>query len=1045
MRKKLGNSVLALLLYPFFALPVGGAASSDIPRWTVPTPVAEVNRDGTEEWSPFLSYDGLTLYFCRVRDPNFYDGRVFQARRAEPYGPFTEVGELPGALNSSPGHVLHPWVSPDNLRMYYYLQVGAEFMLMVSERHSYHVGWPQGTSITELNALGDRILMPRLTSDERIIVFSSSDILGGQGGYDLWIAERPDRFSLFTHARNIEAANTSWSELGPHIMPDGLQLYFSSNRNGRKQLFKAARTARDEPFGSPVCISTLDMPDGDNAHPCLASDGSALYFHIETGGERSTRDIYVSYPAASDAAVWSPPAPFDAVNTAGHDKAPFLSFDGLTLYFSRDDVPGGFARIWQATRANPFEPFSSIEEITGLTEADGHVTRPWVSPDERRMYYYTTSGSRRRLRCAERPSPAAAWLPGSYLSELNSLGDVANPSLTADELVIVFDSLGFPGGKGDRDLLMASRRAIGEPFTDVTVLTLLNTPGPDAHPALSPDGLTLYYASHRTGASQIFKTTRSSRDDQFGPPEHLSVFDTPNGSSQYPCISADGETFYYAVWPDGEDMDIYASHTVGTFYVDDVNGSDENDGRSPEAALATIQRAIDVAGDADVINVYPGVYREQLYFQGKAITVQGADDAAILKAPNRTAVSFYMGEGPNTVLRNFVIANSYTGIVVTDSSPTITNVTVVGNDLGIEAYRGAHPHITNSIVWDNAESDLYGCSATYSCIEHASEGEGNLSADPLFADPEKGDYHLRSERGRYWPEHDVWALDDVTSTCVDAGDPNTDFSRERQPNGGRVNIGAYGGTPFASRSPDCQLCQPGQAFNPNPSDGNFLYITDPTLSWTPGAGAATHDVYFGDSNPPPFVGNQVETEFQPGVLTRETTYWWRIDEVNGNSTTTGPIWSFTVSRAMKGRSCFTGETPVWADGALVPISQIGPGMSISLDAGAPTGESPMLSRSFGCVEKVQTHQGVFVCHDVLFESGNSICVAECHYFLAASGRWVPLQALRSGMRLQTPIGSVAVVAVTRRPAPYVGTVYNLVVPGSHRYLVGKDAVIARDY
>ena len=40
---------------------------------------------------------------------------------------------------------------------------------------------------------------------------------------------------------------------------------------------------------------------------------------------------------------------------------------------------------------------------------------------------------------------------------------------------------------------------------------------------------------------------------------------------------------------------------------------------------------------------------------------------------------------------------------------------------------------------------------------------------PLFADVNNGDYHLLSERGRYWPAHDIWVLDEVTSPGVDGG------------------------------------------------------------------------------------------------------------------------------------------------------------------------------------------------------------------------------------------------------------------------------------
>ena len=81
-----------------------------------------------------------------------------------------------------------------------------------------------------------------------------------------------------------------------------------------------------------------------------------------------------------------------------------------------------------------------------------------------------------------------------------------------------------------------------------------------------------------------------------------------------------------------------------------------------------------------------------------------------------------------------------------------------------------------------------------------SDGEGNISEDPLFADPNGRDYHLKSSHGRFWPEHDVWVIDNCDSPCIDAGMPGVFPKRERMPNGGRINMGAYGGTPHASMS-----------------------------------------------------------------------------------------------------------------------------------------------------------------------------------------------------------------------------------------------------
>jgi hypothetical protein len=67
-----------------------------------------------------------------------------------------------------------------------------------------------------------------------------------------------------------------------------------------------------------------------------------------------------------------------------------------------------------------------------------------------------------------------------------------------------------------------------------------------------------------------------------------------------------------------------------------------------------------------------------------------------------------------------------------------------------------------------------------------------------------------------------------------------------------------------------------------------------TLSWTAGAGAVSHDVYFGTISPGAFQGNQPSTTFDPGILDANTTYYWRIDEKDNGSTVTGDVWNFTT-------------------------------------------------------------------------------------------------------------------------------------------------------
>jgi hypothetical protein len=261
-------------------------------------------------------------------------------------------------------------------------------------------------------------------------------------------------------------------------------------------------------------------------------------------------------------AQWTEPEPVTEINTEYRDKAPFLSFDGLTLYFDRASTNTfHYTRIYKATRSEPYGPFTAVEEISTLNQAGVHVSYAWVSPNNLRMYYYINDG-RWKLKFTERPSASDPWLPGVNISELNALGGVANPSLSEDELTIVFAGYNLPGGQGDFDIWTATRPDIGSPFGNVTNLVGINSSASDGHPCIAPDGLTVYFTSQRSGNFQIFKAVRESLDGSFGAPEHLSFLDTPGGHSRYPCLSSDGTTFYFTRNLPSQKSDIWVSYLI---------------------------------------------------------------------------------------------------------------------------------------------------------------------------------------------------------------------------------------------------------------------------------------------------------------------------------------------------------------------------------------------------------------------------------------------------------------------------------------------------
>ena len=156
-------------------------------------------------------------------------------------------------------------------------------------------------------------------------------------------------------------------------------------------------------------------------------------------------------------------------------------------------------------------------------------------------------------------------------------------------------------------------------------------------------------------------------------------------------------------------------------------------------------------------------------------------------------------------ITNCVIAQNYQH-GISGGMPTITNCAIISN--GQSGISDSTPMITNSIIYYNGiESDFIQidnnvtATITYSDVQGGWPGQGNIDADPLFADPDNGDYHLKSQAGRWDLTSKGWIEDDVTSPCIDAGDPATPIGLEPLPNGGIINMGIYGGTSRASKSP----------------------------------------------------------------------------------------------------------------------------------------------------------------------------------------------------------------------------------------------------
>ncbi len=218
-------------------------------------------------------------------------------------------------------------------------------------------------------------------------------------------------------------------------------------------------------------------------------------------------------------------------------------------------------------------------------------------------------------------------------------------------------------------------------------------------------------------------------------------------------------------------------------------------------------------------------------------------------AGNGLGVEMWAHGDTRTILRNFatfrncLVAGSR-GDGIYGNNPTLENCTVADN--GGYGVSCSLAQIINSIVYFNNEGEANlklknaRSTVTYSDVQGGWPGAGNIDADPQFvarglgtapAEPSvapgpirdaawvAGDYHLKSQGWSWDAERGEWTFHDVTSPCIDAGDPATPVGDEQPCGPGdplsaraapniRINMGVYGGTAEASLAPHAETEEP---------------------------------------------------------------------------------------------------------------------------------------------------------------------------------------------------------------------------------------------
>jgi len=251
------------------------------------------------------------------------------------------------------------------------------------------------------------------------------------------------------------------------------------------------------PWGTPALVVLPGVPAGAIDDPTLTDDMLELYFNLNN-------DIYLAKRATVSAA-WGTPAVVAALSSASSETTPEISGDGLTMYFASDRAGGqGGTDIWVSTRASRAAAWSAPVVVAALNSATSEVNSAPAEDGTTIVLASARGGTVDHIYRSTRPSANGAWTAPVAVAELSSNVNDLGPMLTANQLGAYFES----GRGGNEDLWVAHRASIAQPFDTPVHIDELATTAVEGDPWISPDERTLYFASDRSGTSQLYVSTR---------------------------------------------------------------------------------------------------------------------------------------------------------------------------------------------------------------------------------------------------------------------------------------------------------------------------------------------------------------------------------------------------------------------------------------------------------------------------------------------------------------------------------------------------------
>lgn len=270
-------------------------------QWATPEPVQSLNTSESE-LPMCISRDGLSLYFFRV-DP-VTDQDIYVVHRVSPEADWGVPVKLPNGVNSTAAD-RGAFLTADGLTLYFSSDRAGGmggFDLYKSTRSDANndLGWQQPVNLSTVNSPGfdsGPALLEDKVSGTAQLYFSCSPSSGGTDATaDIYMSVLgPTGFEPPTPVTEL---NSPYHDARPYLRPDGREIFFSSERNGPRKVYRSWRNTTSQTWSQPVAITyepNSGLPAGaQTTTPVLSWDGTTLYIGA-WGPGLELDEIYVTH------------------------------------------------------------------------------------------------------------------------------------------------------------------------------------------------------------------------------------------------------------------------------------------------------------------------------------------------------------------------------------------------------------------------------------------------------------------------------------------------------------------------------------------------------------------------------------------------------------------------------------------------------------------------------------------------------------------------------------------------------------------------------